>query len=56
MAKKKCNVIPYNSPRTVNIKKAKNGYVINTYGNDKDVTFIAKTKKEAQKIVNKEIK
>jgi hypothetical protein len=41
-------------PRTINIKTAKNGYIVNVYDNKKDVTYIAQKKSDVKKIVNRE--
>ena len=41
-------VMPMNEHKSVNIKKANNGFVVSSYTDKGEKTFIAKTKKEAK--------
>lgn len=51
---RKCaEVAPMSEPKSVNVRTAKNGFVVNSYYDGKDQTYIAKTQKEAQKHVAK---
>ena len=43
----------YQRSVNVDVDKAKNGYVISTYGERGQVKYIAKTKKEAMNYANK---
>lgn len=40
-------------PKSVNVRPAKNGFVVNSYYDGKDETYIAKTQKDAQKYMTK---
>lgn len=39
--------------KSVNVRTAKNGFVVNSYYDGKDQTYIAKTQKDAQKYMTK---
>jgi hypothetical protein len=39
--------------KNINIRTAKNGYVVNIYGGNKDETYIAKNKSGVRSIVKK---
>lgn len=45
--------MPMNEHKSVNIKKANNGFVISSYTDKGEKTLIAKTKKEANAHANK---
>jgi hypothetical protein len=53
---KPSQAIPMPSRRTVDIKKATNGFVVSSYGNHGETLFIAKTAGDANKFVHKLLK
>jgi hypothetical protein len=53
---KKSMAIPVSSSKSVDIKKASNGYVVSTWGRDGEKCLIAKTKKDAEKAAMKLLK
>ena len=55
VVKRKATVVamPANSRKHVDVKKANNGYVVSSYSDKGEKTFIAKTKAEAKKHADK---
>lgn len=45
--------VPVESSRSVRLTKAANGYTVSCWMRDKEITLIAKTKKEAMQQANK---
>ena len=45
-----------NTRKSVTLQRANNGYVVSSWKEDKEIIFIAKTKKEAQNYANKILK
>ncbi len=50
---KPVSAMPANSRKHVDVKKANNGYVVSSYSDKGEKTFIAKTKAEAKKHADK---
>jgi hypothetical protein len=54
MAKKNMIAIPkYNERKSVDIKKANNGYIVSSWGDKGEKCFITKDKTEAKGLANK---
>lgn len=46
----------YDRSKNVNVRKASNGYVVSSYNDEGDMTYIAKSKVEVKKYINKLLK